>query len=184
MGLYRMDYQLRVPWSPNPSGYYYWTNHYFFEASPGLDFEDARDEVVRWTIAAHNPAVQRNRFQIWDWPSGTLVQNTSSINSACEGPAATIVAINWTVLIWLLTDSGRYGYKRIRVPVGAEQVDGEQISADFIDYLTHSDANPWHGTTHQTLSDGTPVTGFRIDPLLRSWQWRHGTKRQQRIRLT
>lgn len=182
--LYREDYQLRTAWASNPSGYYYWTNVYYWQADSPDEYDLARDEVEQWVDHAHNPVVQRSRVQIREWPSGVLVQNTGVGNSPCFGPTATPLAINNTVLVWLLTGNGRMGYKRVRVPVGLEQVNGARLSADYLDYLNTSAHAPWRDTNHQCLEDGTPIVDFRVDEWVRVWQWRHGTKRQQRILLS
>ena len=184
MTIYRLDYQVRYPYVANPSGYYYWTNQFYFAADNPTDYDLGRDEAVQASDFAHNTLVERSRFQVHRLDTGAMVQNLSMGNSNASGHIGTPLGLLNVIRFTLLAADGRKGSKTFRAPLCADEMDGGRLTSTAFDYYNLTQVNLWPASTLACLEDGTPIVGSVLSPLVHGWQLRHGTKRRAYVRLT
>lgn len=180
MALYRAEMQYRAPWVGGPQEFYYWTNSYYFRASTFDDFDYGRDTVGDVSSRVSHFTTRLDWLRITNLTSSTVVQN-----SAFSWPANTLLvgdtsSIANTVLASYWKDGRRVGFNRFRSPVRDEDMVDGRLTEDAIAYY-HSAANLLviAGLQFQTAA-GEVYDTVVIDPLVRMWQIRHGTKRSMR----
>lgn len=180
MTIYRCDLQQYIATDLVSTGRYYWTNVYYFNADDDTEFDLGRDACATAQSRAFCHDVHSDRILITVASTGTIVQHGSfswvpfGVLPASDSP------ITNTVLVWLYSEGVRVGYKRYRVPVPMAGMSNGLLTPEFIaSYYVNGPAN--------ILSDGTfcsrtgaVIDNAIVDPLVRGWQIRHGTKRAER----
>jgi hypothetical protein len=99
-----------------------------------------------------------------------------------SGPYLTI---NDTVYMALLNGDTQVGYKRIRSPLRpGDIVDG--LLEDSVYAYYQDTMQGLYSTDYPLMTNyaGVPVDGVRVRREVAGWQWRHGTKRRERMRIT
>lgn len=71
------------------------------------------------------------------------------------------------------------GYKRLRLPLQLDEIEGGRLTGSFITLLSGALATLLAASNLSNWK-GEPVDGFDIAPDVRMWQLRHGTKRSAR----
>lgn len=180
MHVVRIQFQWRMPWVSNPSGFYYWTNQNYAD----LDNPPVTDDSERWFERFYfntlGNITEQNRVRTFDPAlSNTVVNEHSLANENNLYPIETGYSPFDTVLFYWLAGGERVGYTRLRIPVqSSDQIDGRlhpdlhaQVRTNALFYLLQGKA---------CSREGLPIDDFEVDPLVRMWQFRHGTKRRER----
>lgn len=184
MALYRVDIQKKVPCAENVSGFYYWTNVFYFDVDNPTDYDLARDEIVEGGYAIHNQLVMQDRFLVRLWPSGTVVQSQNQGDASCGGMVGDPLGLCNTIYFRLITDGPKFGFKRFRIPLLASEIVANRLTDTAYDYYLHSTGNFWAASSFACLEDGTHILDSVLSPLVHGWQLRHGTKRRAYRRLS
>lgn len=180
MHVVRIQFQWRMPWPDNPSGFYYWTNQLYAD----LDNPPATETSRRWFESYYlntlGNITEQNRVRVFDPAlSGTVTFEQSLANENNLYPIETGYSPFDTALVWQIARGGRVGYNRLRIPVqSSDQIDGKlhpdlanQLRSTALFYLLNGKA---------CSREGVPIEDVEVDPLVRMWQFRHGTKRRER----
>lgn len=181
MVLWQVDMGKRVPYDPNPDGFYYWTSVYYLDradySSDGALFTDASQceqltclSIVHGTVGhvKHTPG------------RGPV---SSSINRFNVAGGITYDGSGYSLLnvarVELRSTTGRYSYKLVREPLMGSQQDGNRLVQVGVPSITAQIAGCL-ATAPLRNKYGERITSFHVDPLLHMWQLRHGTKRRER----
>lgn len=181
MHVQRIQYQSRVSWPQNPSGYYYWTNQYYCD----VDNPPEDNSSLYWgsvfMLRVHTTAVQLNWVRVLD-PA-----NTDTVvfdGPAFDQPGIRAIDDGYSpfdcVLMRWLIGGRQVGYSRLRLPVHAVEESGGLLSPGLVSTV-EGIANDvlLHGKI--TSKDGVLIEEFRVAPWVHMWQFRHGTKRRERL---
>lgn len=180
MHLQRGQRQYRMPWPDNPSGFYYWTNQTYWDLDNPPAVNSSQFWAAQFFVNTLGDFVEENRIRIFDPAlSGNVILEASLFNENCNYPIETGYSPFDTVLMHWLVGGRRVGYNRLRIPVQvSDQIDGQlhpdlrnQIYANASFYLLNGKA---------CSREGEPIEDFEVDPMVRMWQFRHGTKRRER----
>lgn len=180
MHVIRIQYQWRMPWPSNPSGFYYWTNQFYGDEDNPPSTSTFKSWFEQFFANTLGNITDQNRVRVFDPAlSNTVVSENSLANEANGYPIETGYSPFDTVLLYWLADGRKVGYSRLRIPVQeSDQVNGwlhpdlrDVVLANALYYLLN-------GKACSRL--GVPITGFYVDPRVRGWQFRHGTKRRER----
>lgn len=176
--------QMRIPWPPNPSGWYYWTNSWYFDLDNPPSGNSSSNLLGIATLHLHTSAVQRYRFRI-GVPPEPIAWASSLTGFSAPGSIALETGYSPfdTALLLHYSDGRRVGFTRLRCPVQAgDQVDGN-LHEDFHGYLV-SNAN-FHLLAAKICSRyGEPIDEIRVSKKVHGWQFRDGTERRQRLLFT
>lgn len=180
MSLWQVDTLKRYPYEHNPSGWYYWTNVYYYNADTLIEAKDHAGSIQNSEVPVlshdtqcgpyqlHNPPGRGNiiagRTNFWEFgttliPGGGLLLSHLRVN-----------------LYWA---DGSWGYKRWRVPLPPSLQAGGLADAGFVAQLETMFSFPLNGITLRSHL-GSPLVRASVDPRLRQWQLRHGSKRANR----
>lgn len=183
MPLYRIDVQNRIPYEDNPSGYYWYTNVYYVNASDFDELDQAIDAVLRAGEFSHRHIVMMDYYRVMRWPSGVVVLE-NEIDYECtpliSGPYYSIYSC---LYVRLYNGDRQVSYKRYRTPLSEHEIDDQRLTSDFYNFWSSSPANFWEPAGIFTNSAGVPITRAMLDPYVHGWVLRHGTKRRERRRL-
>lgn len=178
---YQFDVEQRAPYSPNPSGWYHWTNSYIINAandSQAFDFIGDIDQAARNLLAKPGRQV---RMTLKRTPGmGGVYQSIGLSNEAGarpESPNGYNLLLYLKVVLYVGEEA--VGYKRVRLPWSQEHFTGDlwtptAMAAARAPFLTLI------GNGVLAARDGRVITNALSDPFVRQWQLRDGTKRRQR----
>lgn len=180
MVIVRSQRQYRIPWPDGFEGYYYWTNSFFYDTDDERLPQGSRYWLGIASQYITGSVVQEYRVREESPPySGTIIANFSKFNSPGAYPVEGGYSPFDTVFVRWLVGERRVGFTRLRLPVsGSDQVDG-RLHPDLHTYLT-TEFNTRMLYAKLTSASGEPLTEFVVDPLVRGWQFRHGTERRGR----
>jgi len=183
MPLYRMDRQNRIATTLTTTGFYVWTNVFYFRAE-SLEDRDFYVGLVQTThTRLHRNIVDQGAYRLATWPDNVQVALTPTYgihNTFLPGDPAGLIN---TIRLTATCIDGSLWYKRIRVPLTADEIGPQGYLTD----AAHS--------YFQTVAGGFSVGGFlrsgrdsqvgpiTCNPRVYSWQLRHGTKRSARVTL-
>jgi len=176
--------QMRIAWPANPSGWYYWTNTYYFDLDNPPETNDSNFWISAAVVLLHTSAVQRNRSRIGIPPEPiSWAASTSGFNTAGAIGIESGYSPFDTALLTYYSDGNRVGFLRLRCPVQADdQVDGF-LHPDFYEYLVVN-ANDHLIRARICSRYGEPIDEIRVSPRVHGWQFRDGTERRQRQAIT
>jgi hypothetical protein len=122
-----------------------------------------------------------NWIRVLDPPeTDTVVFDGSRFNQpgdiAVEGGYSPFHAV---LMRWLVGGT-QVGYSRLRLPVQAQDQEGGFLHPDVIS-LVEGRANDHLLHAKVTSKDGVLIDEFRVAPWVSMWQFRHGTKRRERL---
>jgi hypothetical protein len=180
MAINQVDQELRLPYEPASTGYYYWTNTYFYNTADQPSDNPSYYWVSVGTEQSTLTVTQRTALKVTSPPgSGIYVLGAPSIplNGALTFTGG-----------WSPHDIGRLsfwasekivGYKLWRMPIPSEEISGDGVLSswaidamnNFAGYLLHAKI---------TTRDGTPIDAITVSPRVHQWSYRHDTKRRDR----
>lgn len=178
---YQLDYQMRAPYPPNEDGYYYWTNAWIVNASSDsmaiirINQVDAAVDGMTLTV------VEQVRLNAKRSPGVGGVYHSISLGlEDGDVPTGTsgYLLINY-MKVDLYVGERLAGYKRWRMPFRIEDLDGERWTP-AAQSIVQSRFNELVAQSTLAARSGEVITGAVVDPLVRQWQLRHGTKRRDR----
>lgn len=181
MHVQRIQSQHRLIWPQNPDGYYYWTNQFYCDLDSPPDDNSSLYWISVFLIRVHSSAVEMNWVRVLDPPNtDTVVFDGSRFDQAGERVIDGGYSPFDCVLMRWLIGGRQVGYSRLRLPVHAVEEVGGFLSDGLISTVEGT-ANDilLHGKV--TSKDGVPIEEFRVVPWVHMWQFRHGTKRRERL---
>lgn len=179
MALYRHDIQLKVSTDLVATGVYYWTNVWYFLADDPDEVDIGEHYVINGTELMSCVGITGDRRRLVNVDTGSVIFNGNYGYPTYThwGPIAS--PITNVLLLWLYAGDEVVGYKRIRMPVPPyAHVNGVLTDSFIADWET-SGFNVGGGNL-VCNRNRVLVTGSRLDPYVRSWQLRHGTRRAER----
>lgn len=180
MAIYKVDISKRVAWSMSTTGYYNWTNVYYFNAPTPGDYVDALDIIIPADRDLHLNVVDQGVYRVTRLSDNVVVEEDliySAHNTHLPGDFLTLT--NTLRATGRCADGSLY-YKRYRVPLRA------------VDMASPSELTPSAMTLFGILvkrariggylcsRSGSPVERIDLLPGIFQWQWRDGTKRRSR----
>lgn len=180
MNLQQLDMQLRAADPDSASGWYYWTNTYFYD----LDNPPIGAYSYYWLFVAANhgylPMVEVNGARITSPPgSGILVANLVPISAPSHAPFPSPAPL-WNIARMGFYAGGVYvGYKLWRLPVPPSEMTDGLLSSAVRSYLEGTIGSDLLNARICTR-DGLPIDEIRVSPRVHQWGVRHGTKRRSR----
>lgn len=182
MTFYRADVQYGVPLYESPSGFYYCSQIWYFNASDSTEYDHAKEGAVRITAESLNVNVALWNLLVREWPSETVVESSVPVwdHPVLSGPFDPPTN---TVYVGLLGVDGRQvSYKRVRSPLRHE---------DYADGVLTDWAFDYYSGVFGLVADygcftnvgGEAIASARVRREVASWQLRHGTKRRWRRRI-
>lgn len=179
MAFYKHELQLKLSTPLVSGGVYYWTNVWYFEANTPTEFDDGEQHGILAPERMSCSDVSGDWRRLTNLTTGTVVSNGSYSYpynphwGPIRGP------ITHTLLLWLYSGNSIAGFKRIRMPVPPEAHDNGVLTATFIaDYETNGVSV--NSGSLQRNRNGVLFTSSKLDPYVRGWQLRHGSKRVAR----
>lgn len=162
------------------SGRYYWTNVFFFDSDYENPFDDPSVEALTTATAfSVGVAVRQERVRVERVAgAGTFAEERRiDLNGALGGFGRSL--LHNAVRVSAGDKYTGWWWKAFRCCLRPSDLNGRMLS-DFI--LTHFQENVVDllATVPLTNYKRVPVGTIRIHPDVRSWQWRHGTKRRSR----
>lgn len=184
MHLQRGQWQFRIADADNPTGYYYWTNQFYWDLDNPPDVNLSYYWVSVFFGDVMSDVTEMNWIRVYDPPEGpTTVLNANAGDQLGNYSIETGYSPFDTLLMHWIAGGKRVGYSRLRLPVQSSDQQGGLIDTDLTGFV--------HTIAHQYLLNakvcdkrGVPIEDFEIDPQVRMWQYRHGTKRRERIILS
>lgn len=172
--------ELRSPYPSNPDGWYYWQNGMHWDLDNPPDDNESLYWFAVWLQGVHSQVVQTHNLRVMDPPGSNIFTIDAPLY---DDPGGLIISGGYsllqTVLVYWKVGDRRAGYTRLRVPVPANGLVGRYLAGWFYDAIYGITVEPFE-KGRWTDHTGVPFTGFEIDPLVRMWQLRHGTKRRER----
>jgi hypothetical protein len=181
LNLWQVDINKRIPYSPNPSGYYYWCSLYYVDR----DEFTSDSDCIFWVLAKDRllctEDVGRIGWRVHDPPGrGNVIINEVFTTGSpglidSEGSYSLINIARW----WLYSSTGRRTYRLNRMPLRPSDMDGMNLSDSG--YATQVAAlTNFLFPTRLRNSYGEYLTSGEVVRPLVMWQLRHGTKRRRR----
>lgn len=180
MHIIQYDMQQRVPYDNSTSGYYYWTNTFFYD----LDNPPTQNPSDTWLRLGNHlcllPMVQSAGNVMTSPPGSGIVvgggPGAHDPGTAPFGPSAPIANI---VRVNLYSEGRIVGYKRWRMPIPVDHIVDGYLSDELHGYLQANLGYYWWRAL-LTTRDGVPIDTVTVDPRVRLWGIRVGTKRRSR----
>lgn len=182
MPVYQVDYQSRYPYPDNPDGYYYWTNTFYTVNTNDHDAAVSLNGVVTNLYAILClTGVETLYYQIKTPPgrqAALYVDNLGDTHGLLPENGGGLLTN--AVRAYGLIGGRQVWYKRWRVPLRAQDIDGVNIESAFHAYL---EVNFAHLASYGvvTTASGDVIEEIHVAREVRMWQLRHGTKRRQRV---
>lgn len=181
MVLWQVDMGKKVPYSPNPDGFYYWTSVYY------LDRADYSSDNALFTDASQCEFLTCLSIVIGTYGNVKHAPGRGGVASHIDRSHPTggipydgngYSMINVARVEWR-SSTGRYSYKLVRQPLMASQMDGIHLVQVGVPSISAQMAGCL-ATAPLRNQYGERLTSYHVDPLLHMWQLRHGTERRQR----
>ena len=181
MHVQRLQSQHRISWPGNPVGYYYWTNQFYYDLETPPDDLTSLYWISVFLIRVHTEAVEMNWIRVLDpADTDTVVFSASRFNQPGQQPLVSGYSPFDSVLMRWLIGGRQVGYSRLRLPVQASQESGGLLDSGLVSTVEgYANDNLIFGKV--TSKDGVPIEEFRVAPWVHMWQFRHGTKRRERL---
>jgi hypothetical protein len=179
--LWHIDIQYRYPGVGDELPPYWWTNNYsWVQAESDVPESDAIGAVQAWSYAYCSSVVVRELYRVWN-ESGTYNVVTVDQRQGLYGSSGSFFAqYLWYCLLRGLDSAGRMvAYKRLRGGWDERYISGGRLKAATVSYVNGWIASPLSLYPY-TSHSGVAVATWLLDPALRSWQKRHGSKRAAR----
>lgn len=179
---YQFDYQMRVPWPNQPDGYYYWTNAWIVNATTDAQSNTRLTQIDTAVDGMTLNATQQVRVQRKRSPGmGGVYSNTTLFNDPGSLPTGTSgYNLLWYALVRLYVGTEQVGYKRWRAPWRYSDMAGP-LWVPGVTTTLSTRFGTLIGLGALAARDGRVIDGFQVDPFIRQWQLRHGTKRRERV---
>lgn len=182
--LYQLDILKRVPYAPNPSGYYYWTSVYYYDSDDFVSLLAMRSRALNVDRIHTLTVVEYVRITSKQPPGrGNVVSAISAVGNSglMTGWSGDYSLLNVGRLILRYAD-GRSSYRYWRGPVPMDWIDAGSFN---------STARTRMGSyiNNQRIVSGFPparnLTGAEciggiVPTRVSGWQLRHGTERRRR----
>lgn len=178
MALYQFDWLKSMPYSPNPSGRYYWTNVMYLEST---DFPNV-PQMINHALSKEKIICRANinveGYRLKTPPGRGNVVSTVDFSILQPGGQPAIAnPYLLTIARWtLIDDLGRKSYRLVRYPLGeADIIDGKLSPLAMTRQQASLGTYLITGTMRNSY--GRVLTTGSVSPLAHMWQLRHGTKR-------
>jgi len=176
--------QMRIAWPDNPSGWYYWTNTYYYDLDNPPTTNDSNYWLAIAVLHIHTSAVQRNRSRVGVPPEPiSWSASTTGFNEPGGIPIESGYSPFDTALLKYYSGDKQVGFTRLRCPVQADDQVNGNLHPDFHSYLVVN-ANDHLLRAKICSRYGEPITEIRVDEKVHGWQFRDGTERRQRQAIT
>jgi hypothetical protein len=176
----RFDIQFRAPYSPNPDGFYYWTNRHYLRIGDTPFPIAGYVHIFEGYQVCNFYAVQFNWF-ILSSPPGELpyIFNASMGND----PGSTLLTgpfiLENIARVHFFAGDDYVGYKLLRGVVGVDEVENGQLTSTALARLQDNLEFYWFQNDMRTADDRA-ITSLEVKPDIHHWNLRHGTKRRER----
>jgi hypothetical protein len=185
VNLVQVDFCKRVPYSPNPSGYYYWTNVYYLDADDFPTLNLVVNRVQSFEVIRLTEDVELWEATLKDPPGrGNVVLKVSNFfgqtgEVPSEGEYSLLNVARWT----FRSSTGRYSYRLNRMPLRPSDMDGPNLSdSGFAFQQLRASSLVNSGQVYNSY--GELLVSASVDRRLHMWQLRDGTRRRRRNPLT
>lgn len=179
--LWHIDVQYRYPGIDTELPPYWWTNNYsWVQSGSAIPESDAIGAVSTFSYAYCSGVVFRELYRVRN-ASGTYDVTTWNEREGFYGSSGSFAAqYLWYCLLRGLDSAGRMvAYKRLRGGWDERYISGGRLNDATVAYINSWVAYPLSAYPY-TSHSGVPVAQWVLDPVLRSWQKRHGSKRAAR----
>lgn len=184
MALYQVDFWKRVPYAPNPDGYYYWSSVYYIDPA-----DDSPDYWWYSTIyeveeVSTTQSVQRWGFVTKSEPGMGNIINVSPSGGDENGliPDPDGYSLLQIARWELRGADGSRSYRLSRQPLRPVDIAGTLLSATGL--ATQGGAlNSFLAKGVFRTRSGALIVSGHVAPEVRGWQLRNGTKRRNRVYL-
>jgi hypothetical protein len=181
MDLVQVDFCKRVPYDPEPSGFYYWTSVYYFDRD---DFPSNGSVISKAQQFEHlftTEDAKHVRADLKNPPGrGNIVASVTNFFGQggaidSEGSYTLLNIARWT----LISDAGRKSYRLNRMPLRPSDSEGQFLSdSGYSQQLASLNTLLITGLSYN--SHGELLVDGTVDRALHMWQLRDGTKRRAR----
>lgn len=180
MAICQVDIQSLIPWEPSATGFYYWTNTYFYNDA----IQPSDNPTYYWCSVAHGRSsltVTAQNGQKRTSPPGSGNYIGGGFLTPVHGDL--VFTGGWSpfnvgrLTFW--AGGKAVGYKLWRMPIPNNEIlDGGLLSSWAMDALNNACGVLLHALI--TTRDGTPIENITASPRVHMWGFRHGTKRRDR----
>lgn len=177
--LYRINVQLKYPYPPNPSGYYYGSAVHYALVDNLTELDVAIDTIFQAEERAHNNSVDFDWQNIINLTAGTVYRNASITWPPFAWQSGDPVGLINTVYVGFLAGDIQVGYKRVRPPLRAMDMEGDRLTDTAIAFYEANYAGILLSSGFACNYQGVIFDGYRVWPKVSGWQLRHGTKRRE-----
>lgn len=176
-----MDFCKRVPYSPLPSGFYYWTSVYYLDRDAFSSDAHCIAEVQAIERVLCLESVLFVRSQLKSPIGRDNVRTTINYTFGQGGQIPDNGEYSmFNIARWRLwSDADRYSYRLNRTPLIPEWIDGVNLSPLGL-FRQQSGLNAFLFPGLFYNSYGELLTRGEVKPSLSMWQMRDGTKRRER----
>ncbi|MGV1080889.1 MAG: hypothetical protein ACOYD1_13810 [Candidatus Nanopelagicales bacterium] len=181
MTLNQYDCGKRVPYTPNPDGYYYWSSTYYVDSA---DFSNTA--AMTALVTSFEKLITCSNVQMTTWHRkippgrGNIVASFSQFLQTGLRPIGTDGYSLLNIARWsLVAASGAKSYKYIRLPLRPIDCTGVLLSSSGFT-LQNASLSNFLSTGKFRNQYGSPYVSGSVSPFIHMWQLRHGTKRRER----
>lgn len=180
MHLQQADIQIRIAIPDFGDGYYYWTQCWIYD----LDNPPSDNPSLYWIYTAYHQGLL-SVCQTWGQQrieppySGNIIAYFTAVGDHGLLTPADDFSIFDTVRLNFYAGGEYVGYKRWRVPLRGEDMQGGRLS-DTMYNLFVTTITPILLHAKITSRYGVLIDEIRTSPYVHQWQWRHGSKRRTR----
>lgn len=180
MHVVQYDRQHRVVWPENASGFYHWTNTWYYDLDNPGGPTSSRFQIELAYQHGRLPMVQTSAFRITDPPhSGIVTSEGQSLHLAGLAPFTSPAPI-WNVVRLGFWSGGLYvGYKLWRMPVPPDEIIDQLLSPAVYTHMVDTVSN-YLLLAKITTAGGLLIDEIRVSPRVHQWGLRTGTKRRSR----
>lgn len=183
MALYRLDLQHRIATSVIATGFYVWTNVYYFEARTLDDRDEAVGQILNTSVFFHLNIVDQGPYRLATWPANIEILTIHAYTLHNTFLPGTPISLTNTIRLIARCQDGSLWYKRLRVPLRATDIAPEgRLTPTAHAYFSSFVAGFREGG-YLTGGRGSAVGPITVAWDVYGWQLRHGTKRSARATL-
>jgi len=176
MSLYRFNLQLKHPYPDNPSGFYYWSEVHYAQIADFTAYDLQLNNIFEAARRGHNEHTLLDWCNVVDLDTNTTIRNASiTWPDPPWNPGWPAGLLN-TVYISFLAAGVTVGYKRLRVPLRAIDMEGDKLTDVAREFFEDNYAGILIANGTACNYAGVLFDGYRVWPRVSGWQLRHGTK--------
>lgn len=177
--LYRINVQLKYPYSLNPTGYYYCSAVHYALVDNLTQLDIAIDTVFQAEERAHNNAVDFDWQNIINLSTNTVFRNASITWPPFSWQSGDFAGLLNTVHVSFLAGGRKVSYKRVRAPLRAMDLEGDRLTPTARAFYESNYAGVLLSSGYACNGQGVLLENYEVRSEVSGWQLRHGTKRRE-----